>query len=145
MALTRHMLIGLFLLLPATAWAESYLCVSDLSTGFYFHQGSNTWSNVQFTADEKFIVGREANSDNWVIRQIGFKYPIVDCANDFSDLGALDCHGGLNEFRMNKRNLRFLWVYAVGYWTNVVPGTPNEVLEEGSDTPRLTIGKCSPF
>jgi len=44
---------------------------------------------------------------------------------------------------MNKKNLRFLNAYLIGYVTD---GLENEITGgEGSNTPNVEIGKCSPL
>jgi hypothetical protein len=43
------------------------------------------------------------------------------------------------DLRFNKRQLRFLSVYPIGYWSD---DTSNPAHREGDNTPALAIGKC---
>ncbi len=57
---------------------------------------------------------------------------------EFNDSGYLNC-SGFYALSFNKKNLRFLLTYRVGYVNAGIAGV------EGDDTPSMTIGKCSPM
>lgn len=108
MVFQRHILIVLFLLLPTVVLAESYFCVADISAGFRF-VGAR-WENAQFRTENKYIVSRSSNPSNsgkWEIKETGQTLPSAICDDEFSEKGGLHCSGFV-EFRMNKKNLRFL-------------------------------------
>ena len=142
----RHILVVLFLLLPTVVQAESYLCIADMSVGFKFESQGVRWKNAQYNTDQKYIDSRSSNPSNsgkWIIKEIGHSVPSAFCDDEFTEIGSLRC-SGLVEFRMNKKNLRFLVAYLFGYWTDSIPGDKSPLVE-GENTPSVDIGKCSPL
>src|SRR5688572_25953246 len=113
-----------FVASSAQAQSESYLCVADQSTGFKFHKPAKQWRQTQFNTDEKFIIRRPnaddkrlygANPPKWVVVRVGSKHPAAVCNEEFSEVGALLCQG-FEDFRFNRKNLRYISTYTVGYW-----------------------------
>ena len=114
----------------------SYICVVDQMTGF--KASGDVWHLTNFKPDGKYVVrpakGDELKQGNWVVSEIGEEYATANCA-DFNEYGWLTQCEGFEEFRFNRKTLRFLTAYLVGY------------VGEGaiSDTPSIAIGKCSPI
>lgn len=143
MSVLRYHLI-LAILFPTFALAQSaYVCVTEMATGFKFNKATSSWGVTGFKAAQQYLVKRVAEKGiTWSITVVGHQSAMAHCENDFSDQGFLLCRG-YQEFRMNKKNLRFLTAYLIGYVTDAT-GAP--VLgPEGSNTPSLEIGKCSPL
>ena len=165
--MTRLLTVAVFALLPLPAWSEGYICVMDMATGFAYTGGA--WHAANFSATEKFVVRTPTQIDQgyledviklpnaknvrWVVSKPGTGVPIFACTGDFSELGNLLCPSvavgpsdrydlsalsSPSDFRMNKNTLRFLFAYLTGYWTD----SPER---EGTDTPLIAIGKCSPM
>lgn len=131
-----------------TVAADGYLCVTDMTTGFSFDSASKRWNTTTFKATAQFVV-RRPNADDkalyekaatakWVVKETGYPIPTAFCAEDFNIAGYLSCGDGLQSFRMNKNDLRFLIAYTVGY-------VGRAKADEGGDTPNIAIGKCSPI
>lgn len=123
---------------------ESYLCIGEHATGFAFNGKNKTWSTARFPP-HKWIVKKSTNPKYKLeIVEFGEEYPTLKCDTDFNDSGNLICLDtggeGWGQFRMSKNNLRYLWAYPYGYWSDT-----NEVkaLKEGANTPLMEIGKCS--
>lgn len=130
------------LLWASAAQAESYLCVADKSAGFYFDKQSKTWDTTTFKAGQKYLVVRgKAEGDSsgaaaWLVKEVGEESAAAVCDRDFNEYGYLHC-SGFHEFRMNRKNGRFLMAYFIGYVSAGIVG------KEGEDTPNMAIGKCS--
>ena len=136
-------------LLPSALYAESYLCITDLSTGFAFDKQRKTWTIERFNPKGKYILtASEKDPSKWEVREPGDKMPSAWCEGGFSVLGALRCDGFI-DFRMNKHNLRFVSTYLAGFWTDNIPrnipGAEDAHFIEGDNTPYIQIGKCSLF
>jgi hypothetical protein len=128
------------MLITGIAGAQSWVCVADHATGFKYD--GNKWNAAHFKTDEKFLVTKSDNpkTAKWVVKKVGESFPTAFCEEDFTPSGALRC-SGFEEFRFNKKNLRFMSLYAIGYVTD---GIGLEALgKEGQNTPALTIGTCA--
>ncbi|MEO8631586.1 MAG: hypothetical protein ABI612_26350 [Betaproteobacteria bacterium] len=141
------------LLMATTLWVgpafaapdanETYVCLSEASTGFKLNAGTNAWEAVTFSTQQKYIVKRIAGMKKgagqltdqpatWHVMKVGFDLSVAQCRDDFSTAGVLSCRG-LQDFRFSKKTLRFLTAYFFGY---VADGTSHR------DTPYLEIGVC---
>jgi hypothetical protein len=125
---------------------DSYLCVADQTTGFTFAQG--TWKSTNFKEDRKFLFKREIAPNNgtnwnsgdriWTVSELGQVSSLAQCYDVINLSGGpvvLDnifC-GGLYNVKFNKKSLRLLLSYFVGF----TDGDNND------NTPTITIGKCS--
>ena len=142
----RRLLVSTVLaLLPLHAWAEGYICVMDMSTGFYFEAG--VWHSTKFIPDKKLTVRRSTQGDKWMLSELGEQTAMNSCSDDFDEAGNLYCgkefpdEAGVSraspyDFRMNRKSLRFLLAYLEGYY-NATLGN------EAENTPYVAIGKCS--
>src|SRR5690606_3924058 len=122
----------------STALAQDqYLCISEQSTGF--SPSSNKWQPASFNVDnERFVLRRKRESDTiettWLVVALGKNWPTAVCDDDFTEYGWLYCSGLGYEWRINRKSLRFMYWYYMGY----VRGE-----EDTGDTPNITIGKCA--
>jgi len=145
----RLLTLVIFALLPMLARSDGYICTQDMVTGFA-HEKNGIWRQGRFVPDQQFVVRPatesertlsavrgERTNNKWVVQPLGLAL-IAVCPDDFKADGSLVCRGVIEEFRMNKNSLRFLWAYLSGYW-DAPPGN------ETSDTPTIAIGNCKPM
>lgn len=135
----RLLAIAAVAMIPTMARAEGFICAIEKMTGFSKKSGS--WQTATFNVDDqKFVVRRSTRQTEqvkWEVVDLGRSNPIIWCKEDFNSVDNLFCDG-IGEFRMNRKTLRFLYVYPFGYFF-FEPG------EEGANTPAIGIGKCSPM
>lgn len=134
-----NMCVVLFLLLSINCFAESYVCIAEISSGIKFDTTFNKWSQSGFMADEKYIVTKNQEkymTNNYVVVQPGDTYPSYRCTEDFNEYGWLFCESGLGSFKFSRKALRFLSTYEAGY----VDGK-----DAPGNTPSITVGKCTAF
>lgn len=138
-------LSGIFLSLAGPAFAQnSYLCAEDMITGFSFDRGTHQWKSAEFRAQAKYIITSSTEpSRKWEVKETGSSFPIGFCEKDFDDDGKLRCKGIGKDFLFNRKSMRFLTTYTVGYWNedslrNIAPNR-----REGDDTPGMAIGRCT--
>jgi hypothetical protein len=125
-----------------SAAVESYLCTSDMATGFSFDKERRMWGNAAFMDGRKYLVARSSeNPSKWEVKTIGQPEPSASCDDGFSGDGLMMCRGAI-EFRMNRNSLRFIAAHLFGYWTADIP-SPSGEFQEGKFTPYLLIGMCS--
>jgi hypothetical protein len=132
-------------LVGAATGGESYLCVTDMITGFAFDKDRQQWHSADFRAESKYLVSKATiASYAWEVKRVGQDHTLIVCREDFNELGLMFC-AGMGDFRMNKHTLRFLYVYPMGYWNTAPALAPDRGLREGADAPHIAIGKCSPM
>lgn len=137
----RHRLILLFGLLLAFAAnaADSFLCVAEMTTGFTYDAAKKTWKSADFRSEKKLAITRAKQKPYaWEAKEVGDSRPAAICERDFNEAGNLFC-SGVFDLRFNKNQLRFLYVYPIGYWSDESGGAAPR---EGDNTPALAIGKC---
>ena len=125
---------------------DSYLCVSDMSTGFRYNKALDKWEIANFITDEdKYIVSRSIDKNiAWEVKRIGESSELAFCKKDFNKYGFLYCESNII-FKMNKLNLRFLKIYPTGYYNSSSKNNQDIVLyKDGSSKPYIEIGRCSP-
>lgn len=139
-------LLGLILILffansPAFASDDSYICVAESSVGFNFNKTSRQWERSNFKTRNKYIVRKSFQlNERWEVNKIGTSEGIT-CEGDFDENNFIRCNGSI-AFFMNNTSLRFIVVHPWGYVIN--NATKDNSKDEGSVTPYLEIGKCSP-
>ncbi len=132
---------GLLFSTTASA-ADTYLCVAEQTTGFNFDSARKTWKSADFGSSKKIAITRVRNKAwAWDAREVGDSQPGATCEQDFNDAGNLFC-SGVFELRFNRRQLRFLYVYPIGYWSD---GDAKGMAHEGDNTPAMAIGTCKPL
>jgi len=133
-----------FLLFTGVAVAEQYLCVAEHSTGFSYDKATKEWKNTNFKTSTNYLVSKaDGTKYAWQVTEIGKTRPSFRCESDFDEYGYLSCSGIGGDLNFNKKNGRFLHSYLIGYY--IVLPEVNKLTDEGSDTPFIEIGKCSPF
>lgn len=154
-SLASFALIAVLSVGPAGSFAQGrdgYFCTTDHATGFAFNKAKKQWGTVTFQETGKFLITRASpaelkNGNVWVVKKVGSSSPDFVCQADFNDFGYLNCKG-LTEFIFNRKNNRFLSSYMIGYVSDAIEG--NEAATallgpEGSNTPAMQIGRCSPL
>lgn len=135
----KFFLLAALLLAGPVCAADSYLCVAELTTGFTFDAAKKTWKSADFRSEKKLAITRAKQKPYaWEAKEVGDSRPASTCEHDFNEAGNLFC-SGVFDLRFNKRQLRFLYVYPIGYWSD---DTANPTYREGENTPALAIGKC---
>ena len=149
----KHLILFLLCLLSAGSAVaqDSYLCIADHSTGFAFDKNSKQWSTSGFKSGNKYLISRSKQPGYvWEVKNFGETDTLAACKGDFNDVGVIYCEG-FETFRFSRRNLRFLSIYALGYWNDSVNSSGDKksdidrMFEEGKNTPGMSIGKCSPL
>lgn len=126
----------------ASAAPTSYLCALDEMTGFSYDKSLKQWHATNFRASKKFILSRSKQQKfAWEVTEVGSTLPGAACEKDFNESGNIFCTG-LFELRFNRNQLRFLYFHAIGYWND---DNSSDLFKEGSNTPAIGIGKCSPL
>ena len=135
-------LILLLTMSSALAQSNSYLCVAENAVGFSFNKSKNQWEQTSFKDERKYLLSKSNDkTKGWEIKRIGESIGI-ECPGGFDEAGFIECKE-LMEFQMNNQSLRYIIVFKYGY---VVKEYSDEgVFKEGSLTPYLEIGKCSPL
>lgn len=116
--------------------ADTYLCVAEMTTGFNYDANKKAWRSADFRSDKKFAISRsKTKAYAWEAKEVGDARPAATCEKDFNEAGNLFC-SGVFDLRFNRRQLRFLYAYPIGYWSD---GTG---AREGENTPAMAIGRC---
>lgn len=132
---TPCLLVGLFAATIANA-ADSYLCVAEMTTGFTYDANKKAWRSADFRSEKKLAITRSKNKPYaWEAKEVGDSRPAASCENDFNEAGNLFCTG-VFDLRFNRRQLRFLYAYPIGYWSDGAGA------REGENTPAMAIGRC---
>jgi hypothetical protein len=125
---------------PSFAHAEQYICVAEQSTGFKYDEVAKTWISTSFNTRDSYLVFEPENPRyEFQVKQIGENAVTASCRQGFDRSGHLSCTGFFGDiyFKFNRRNNRFLYVYAHGYFTD------HPDIE--SNMPFMQIGTCSRF
>ena len=117
---------------------ETYICIADLSTGFAFNKTTKNWFSTNFNVqDNKYVLSQK--NKLWYWKKVGApENATIECG-EFNPAGYLNCSSYGQVLSFNKTNLRFSLTNSVGYVSGELLGV------EGSITPFMTIGKCSPL
>lgn len=115
----------------------SYLCIPDLSTGFVYRKNLDKWATTTFDVSKnKYLLSKSSNG-LWQWKNFG-KELSINCKGEIDEYGYLICNG-MEQITFNKKSLRFIKIYKVGYVNKGIVGN------EGEDTPSMDIGTCSPL
>jgi hypothetical protein len=131
-------------LFPAISPATAYLCLPRETVGFKYNEDLKYWKKADLKTSAKYIVSRSQYKNfAWEVKHYGQKEPFSLCKDGFNDLGYLFCENA-GEFRMNKKNMRYIRTYILGYYNcNVEDETGKILNEDGNCTPFIEIGICS--
>jgi len=145
-------LAGCVLLLcstPLAAYgAEGYFCVGDYAAGLIFNKVTKQWGPTIFAraSDTKFLITKASPEDSarngsiWLVKEIGWDIPRYTCKEDFNSAGYLYCMEINGTFGFNRKNNRFV---SADTWGYIIDGVSE--LPEGSGTPHIMAGRCSPL
>jgi hypothetical protein len=141
----------------------SWLCVSDMATGFHYTKSTQSWSIGEFKTGDKYIV-RPPNaedikdvekfrfySDNnqlpaYIVRALGK----TDDMSSFPEMcknppdaksGIMICDGGLTQFAVNTHLLRMQRYYGLGYLHD--SSAFGNFDDDNPANPYIEIGQCS--
>lgn len=133
----KKLLALFFSIYSINAFSQSgYVCIAELATGFAFNNSTKTWNTSNFNVKEsKYLLSFK--NGRWEWKKFGESYS-TNCSKDFNEHGYLNCND-LEDISFNKRNLRYMRIYPIGYVSGGIVG------KEGGDTPAMEIGKCSPM
>jgi hypothetical protein len=130
-------------------WAnapDSYICNVEQIIGFAIVE--EEWDVISSKkVKHRFVLRRSKEGDTfadtteWVFSKHDQENANTFCDNDFIARGFFLCSGEADEeFRMNSKTNRFVYVYLGGYY-DVPEGT---VPDEESPKPQMGIGSCTP-
>lgn len=126
----------------ALAQSDSFLCVAENAVGFSFNKSTKEWERANFKSEDKYVVSKSSDKrKGWEVKKIGESIG-AECAEGFNEHGFINCNGFM-DFQMNRISLRYIMVHKYGYV--VKEYSDDGLFKEGSLTPYLEIGKCSPF
>lgn len=143
LALTAALLVAAH---PASA-AETFICVADYAAGLAFDKAAKKWKSAIFDPREKLLLSKATPEEAkkgavWVVKETGSTVPRFVCNEDFNEAGYIYCRG-FGDFRFNRKNLRFISTYMIGFVTDGIE-SPNSIFgNEGENTPSLSAGRCS--
>jgi len=146
----QKLILVLFGALTTLAHAQApsgYLCVADKATGFAFDKGTKQWNQASFRTESKYLISPSTfKGYAWEVKRVGQQFTSAMCKDNFNSVGNLFCGGLGTEFKFSSGSLRYMSAYLIGYWPEANPKAKSDSeREEGSDTPYIEIGKCSPF
>ena len=112
---------------------DSYLCITDLVSGFHYSEDHAAWEHAKFLSGEKFVI-RKRRADSYQVERVGnnSKWSAkcthrTDQSND-----SFSCVSGTDQFHFNRKELRFTAFRYFGYWNG------------STDSLSISIGKCFP-
>jgi len=138
-----------FPLLINATFAEDYLCIADMATGFKYNQDDKSWEGSGFRVkDSRYLISLLENNAAYNVKRYGQTSVMSRCKDGFSDIGNLFCEGTF-DISFNKNNGRFVLTHTFGYF-NVLPDSKgdSELIRKSdreSATPFIEIGNCSPI
>lgn len=135
------------LLLPVqNAIAQSFVCTSDMSVGFFFNEEKRAWDNATFqnisTYDVRRVTDKERayyasleKAPTWGVFKPGQSSSIHLCkeVSTVNTSTKLLCGDLTYNFKFDERSLRFQAYYVGGYSNGV---------DNNEDTPYIQIGRC---
>lgn len=132
-------LIAIFLFFfSSISLADGYVCIADKSTGFKYDKNQRTWTTATFNVSDSKYTLTQSNGQ-WKWNKFGEQNIFPSNCGQFNEYGYLRCSPIMSSLSFNKKNLRYMLIYEVGYVSGGIVGT------EGGDTPNMEIGKCSPM
>lgn len=142
--LLKYIFIGIFAMSPLSSYggesSNTYLCISEESTGFYYEKGQ--WGRASFNVkNDKFILreiktgesGYLDKENSYGIFPIGEKQPELQCGISESEDNFV-CQGLLGQLYFSPKSGRFIKTYITGYWDGI---------DSNENTPVITRGRCS--
>jgi len=139
-------LVVVCLIAPASVKSQTFLCVTEKATGFYYRESSRSWETADFRVGTKYVASpSDEKGYKFIVTELGKPKILATskCEYGFNMVNHLVCDFGYTTFLMNKVNGRFIRASHGGYF-NYDPTNPFMGADESkSDTPVMEIGKCS--
>lgn len=132
----KGILASMLAITISSAFAQdmTYLCVSELSTGFSYEKNTKKWVQTKFiTENEKYLL----KESKGIFLAKHFDGLTNSSCEKLNANGFTNCKIGDAEFFFNKNSKRFQVYGKLGY-----VGTSKSIDELGY-TPSLTIGTCT--
>ena len=130
----KMLALTIFTVFSTDAIADtSFLCVTDLVSGFYYDSNRNTWQHATFLPGERFLIN-ERRQDVYEVQRMDDQdswSAICTTSTDQTD-DSFSCTNGTNQFHFNREQLRFTAFRYFGYWNG------------STDSLSISIGKCFP-
>ena len=137
-----------FPLLINATFAEDYLCIADMATGFKYNQDDKSWEGSGFRVkDSRYLISPLENNAAYNVKRYGQTGVMSRCKDGFNEIGNLFCKGTF-DISFNKNNGRFVLTHTFGYF-NVLPDSKDDSelirkSDQESATPFIEIGMCIP-
>lgn len=133
--MTKKMLaLTIFTLFSTNALADaSYLCITDLVSGFHHDENRDNWEHTTFLPGERFAIN-ERRKDVYEVKKLGDERTwsaICTARTDLTD-DSFSCTSGTDQFHFNRKLLRFTSFRFFGYWNG------------STDSLSISIGQCFP-
>ena len=136
--------VCLLLLCSGSVMAEkeqkTYLCITEIAGGIKYDSSVKSWKEAKFKTPEKYLIkfnDKDYPLSSATISEFGTGYPIYYCEEEGKyKVAPLVCHSPFGHFHFNKKTLRFLESYMLGY----IDGIDNN-----DNTPLVRGGTCSPL
>lgn len=130
----KLIIITLSLFFTNAAYAESYLCISDQSTGFWYNKQSKEWVKANFKSGDKFLVKQIKGEWRWTRFGLEDNDGDKTSCSGFNDYGLSRCSSSFQTITFSRKSLRFemhtFGTYAFNTASLIV-------------TPGVIIGTCS--
>lgn len=139
----------LALLVPIqTAVAQSYLCTSDMSVGFFFNEEKRSWGPTTFRTISVYqvrpLTQKERYSISYVLSDITSTWGVFKLDDTFPTHRCVDkslnntstnllCGDPSHGFLFEANSLRFHEHYSGGYSMGI---------DNNDDTPYIKVGRC---
>ncbi|MGF1761730.1 hypothetical protein L4D76_28320, partial [Photobacterium sagamiensis] len=120
---------------------DSYLCVAEEATGFFFDNVS--WKQAKFNVKEHKFLIRKLKEDEQILFEKGFTYGAIELGSNYPETSCLPpnkhtgniiCNNDLGELKFSPNVGRFIKTYTSGYWSGE---------DNNNNTPYIERGKCS--
>lgn len=114
-----------------TAVADSYLCITDLVSGFHYDEERASWQQSTFLPGERFEI-EERRQDVYVVKKLDAERGWTAQCLARTDLSedSFSCTSGGNQFHFNRKLLQFTSLRVFGYWNG------------SHDSLSMSLGKC---
>jgi len=126
-------LVALFSACSIVSAQTAYLCIPNGASGISWNASKKKWGHTNFNVSNvKHLLKK--TGDGWEWSKFGQSSGIK--CDEINDYGYLNCTLYFGDLRFNKKNLRYMTSYFIGY----VDGKDND-----DNTPNIEFGECSPL
>jgi len=150
--ITIKCLAILVLVLSESTYADSFVCVAELASGFVYDQENETWKVSSISVENRKYLVLPTDENDIFIKALKFDYeiknvnspkPIIHCkaikeTDSNQETGLILCRGSFGaSFNIDKGSGRYIRSQPSGYVTK-------KAGSETGDGPYMEIGNCSP-